>query len=1172
MAQLIQAAKLGVLAALITILAVEILSMATAPAATARSSVLQSVLWSREEVQNATTAYAELPAAHHDAMFAHVYTEHHDATHIPSYTAAHYAQPHANANDIAVPVQPYIIAHHDDMHTFAYASNCMHASTGQSLTTCLSSFVASNVARFKSLASFAFELVAGTTLSLPSSMQLYSAAQHNDSSTAVPLLGRTAIHRRLIGMQPIARLNEFVTVALSCTFLSFVCFMAFRPPQALDPGNLGSLKIPPSWSPERERVYPFRHFQRDVMVWALATDLHPHQLAAAVVLRLGGVARDISRDLTAQQLAQGGNIQVPGQGIAQVDGLTFLMTQLQHRFGQLTEETNLISMVDLMSFKRLQGEPTDALLARFDSLRHRAAQANLLISVQGLCFILLNAVGISTEQRLQLLAPLQGRMPNDDAEFNAIVAYLRRMAHHVEHTNQPARTTLAYPTFSADPWTQGQDPWQHQPAQQQAYPAASGPDPWSNWQAPHASYPTASYQAYAPPPPSDYPEAEVDYTDTETSTDSNGPDSSAAYHALAPASKSEAIYWAYREAKRTWRRHIGKFPRRFRRAKGRKGGKGGKGGHGNSFGKSAFPVDMQFLQEVYLKGRSGKGGGKGRQNPRDKSGNIMTCSICGSEYHFRARCTQNSGGCSGCGGCGGKGFGSSSSSGQHKFFTTTGSPDASTWNSPLYGIAECVPCASSSFMLEDVTAASAAVQPPSSAAASEQPATPTAQHEQQPYRGPMFSTMPPPFAAQPAAFCEPMFSSQPTLSQTHSPGFGGALHYAHPDAVHSWQKEQAAISAALHAQLHAFSRPAPAPQPAQQCMPDPGYFQYARPAAPPQHAQQCIPAPISYGSTQIVSEFQALHLLRQRNASSRDRHHSTPSSSSNLPGSLRPPQLGTQLPQPTRYDMSEEADTQRPQPDHYDISEEADDEGAEEETPAFDQTYVDYEEPYVLNEEPFRHEDAEPEEEESYPWWQSAPDTDPANPAAAYHTNTQLPNEVGLVIDTAAIGNLQGSVFARRLASLAKESGFLSRETRRTQPLHVQGVGNGSQRCEFDGMIPIAVERDDGVVSLATYEAPIVPDSNIPGLWGLDSLIAKRAIIDCANQEIILCGPGGCKIEPSPGSERLKLKRAPSGHLLLPVSEFRRINAGSTSRHADLTLLAGIPSAGKSAASKGQHS
>ena len=55
-----------------------------------------------------------------------------------------------------------------------------------------------------------------------------------------------------------------------------------------------SLRIPPSWGPERERQYPFRSWSRDVLTWSLATDLRPEQIGPMVALQLAGAAAPCS--------------------------------------------------------------------------------------------------------------------------------------------------------------------------------------------------------------------------------------------------------------------------------------------------------------------------------------------------------------------------------------------------------------------------------------------------------------------------------------------------------------------------------------------------------------------------------------------------------------------------------------------------------------------------------------------------------------------------------------------------------------------------------------------------------------------------------------------------------------------------------------------------------------
>ena len=55
--------------------------------------------------------------------------------------------------------------------------------------------------------------------------------------------------------------------------------------------NNGSIRDPPSWSPELESRYPFRDWVRDVYLWTQATTLgSEQQMVAAIILRLGGAA------------------------------------------------------------------------------------------------------------------------------------------------------------------------------------------------------------------------------------------------------------------------------------------------------------------------------------------------------------------------------------------------------------------------------------------------------------------------------------------------------------------------------------------------------------------------------------------------------------------------------------------------------------------------------------------------------------------------------------------------------------------------------------------------------------------------------------------------------------------------------------------------------------------
>jgi hypothetical protein len=117
------------------------------------------------------------------------------------------------------------------------------------------------------------------------------------------------------------------------------------------------------------------------------------------------------------------------------------------------------------------------------------------------------------------------------------------------------------------------------------------------------------------------------------------------------------------QAKQRWRRFTNKPVRKARRfahaglsLKGYGKGTTGKGKSGK--GRARYNVVCEFLtnlpancpnnsevlsyfQKGKGKGSSGKGFGR-TGNPKDRDGNVMTCSICGSTEHFRANCTQSS--------------------------------------------------------------------------------------------------------------------------------------------------------------------------------------------------------------------------------------------------------------------------------------------------------------------------------------------------------------------------------------------------------------------------------------------------------------------------------------------------------------------------------------------------
>ena len=62
---------------------------------------------------------------------------------------------------------------------------------------------------------------------------------------------------------------------------------------------------PPAWGPEMERNYSFRAYITDLMHWVMLTYLLPHQQAAAILMRLTGSARELTRSMTGDEIMNG---------------------------------------------------------------------------------------------------------------------------------------------------------------------------------------------------------------------------------------------------------------------------------------------------------------------------------------------------------------------------------------------------------------------------------------------------------------------------------------------------------------------------------------------------------------------------------------------------------------------------------------------------------------------------------------------------------------------------------------------------------------------------------------------------------------------------------------------------------------------------------------------------
>ena len=217
-------------------------------------------------------------------------------------------------------------------------------------------------------------------------------------------------------------------------------------------------------------------------------------------------------------------------------------------------------------------------LVRFGSIRGRAAdQGGAILSVQGITWILLRAIGISDQQLIQLLAPFNGLFPSTEAEYTQLKTNLRRMGHILERTPGNLRDGLRSSQIASSAFLTHDEPWNPEPTQWGA--RASETHGWSGESAFAASASCSSVDAFAT--------FQDDDIDTDSNT-SSGECSSIPDDGQDPNAVAQRLFWAYKQAKHKWRKYMGKSTRAVRRYAKHFDRNKGKG-KGKS-GKFAFPV------------------------------------------------------------------------------------------------------------------------------------------------------------------------------------------------------------------------------------------------------------------------------------------------------------------------------------------------------------------------------------------------------------------------------------------------------------------------------------------------------------------------------------------------------------------------------------------------------
>ncbi|CAE7212919.1 unnamed protein product [Symbiodinium sp. CCMP2456] len=360
----------------------------------------------------------------------------------------------------------------------------------------------------------------------------------------------------------------------------------------------------------------------------------PRQGAIAA-MQITGSAKELVREIPPEQLAQGVWDQQTGQ---QITGLMLLVTTLARRYSPLDGEAQTRAVSDFLNFSRLPGESIDAFLVRFDVLRNRAAvRGGLGVNHQGLSWLLLKAVGVSVDQLDRLLQPLNGNLPQDEAQLLQLLERIRRQGHLFEgsyrHPNQQAGVGDPgaynyFPTFGVSRDHSAHDV----PADLSGGLGGpcGGPGSWMP-DYPHSGGAAEDMGQYVTGPGAGSSADGEDrcnvcgsyFDDWEfssaTETDTGSVDEGIrAYNTVEvdgesrsdPNSRQNELYQDYILARRRWRRYTGKPPRRYRKANFRNNryiGKLRNGPYSRTY--------AAFLPPSAFAGGKGSGKSKGWSNP-----------------------------------------------------------------------------------------------------------------------------------------------------------------------------------------------------------------------------------------------------------------------------------------------------------------------------------------------------------------------------------------------------------------------------------------------------------------------------------------------------------------------------------------------------------------------------
>ena len=210
--------------------------------------------------------------------------------------------------------------------------------------------------------------------------------------------------------------------------------MAYAPGQHGGEGGYGNQgRTPPSWDPASSN-YSFRDWQADLRLWMEVTPLQAQQMGPAVALALGGLAKQMAKEIPIDTLRDGMVMDIgDGNGMVLHPGIPVRLRALARRFHPLNVEERIRAIMSMVAFRRQPGEQIDTFLDRFDLLRHRAQSiGSVNIGGTGFAWMILNALHIHPAQWALILSPTGGSLPANEDQLSEMIAFVKRQGHLFE--------------------------------------------------------------------------------------------------------------------------------------------------------------------------------------------------------------------------------------------------------------------------------------------------------------------------------------------------------------------------------------------------------------------------------------------------------------------------------------------------------------------------------------------------------------------------------------------------------------------------------------------------------------------------------------------------------------------------------------------------------------------